>query len=151
MPSKDIDRDTDIVRLRTQGWTYAQIGAQYGISESAAYKAYRKTCSLVPVEAVNELRDIEKARLEAVIRELWGIAHARHPYVSQGRVFDDLEDDGPKLTALAGIVRASESLRKLYGLDAPNRVAINVVTDDVLNAEIARLKEIAGEIEAPDA
>lgn len=136
---KDINRDAEIVKLRTQGWTFEQIGAQYGITGNAAYKAYRRALALVPAEAVNELRETEKQRLETVIRELWKIAHARHPYVSQGRVFDDLEDDGPKLTALAGIVRASESLRKLYGVDAPNRVAVSVVTEDAIDAEIERL------------
>lgn len=145
----NLDRDTEIIKLRTEGWTFEQIGAQYGITGNAAYKAYRRTLALVPAEAVSELRNTEKQRLESVIRELWAIAHARHPYVNQGRVFDNIEDVGPKLTALAGIVRASESLRKLYGVDAPNRVAISVVTEDAIDAEIKRLSEQVGQIEAP--
>jgi hypothetical protein len=90
---------------------------------------------------VNELRQIECARLDAVIARLWDIVWADHPLVSNGRRFDDLEDAGPVLSALGQIVRTAESKRKLLGLDAPSRQTVTVVNEDVVDAEIRRLEQ----------
>lgn len=135
------EQDARAAHLRAQGRTYRAIAEELGVSTGTAYAAVSRAIAAVPVEAVGELRQIECARLDAVIARLWDVVHASHPYVSNGRVFDHLEDAGPVISALAAIVRTSESKRKLLGLDAPSRQTVTVVTEDAVDAEIRRLEE----------
>jgi hypothetical protein len=134
------EQDARAAHLRAEGRKYKDIAAELGCSVGTAYTAVTRAIAAVPVEAVGELRAVECARLDAVIARLWDIVHADHPYISQGRRFDDLQDSGPVISALSGIVKASESKRKLLGLDAPARQTITVVTEDAVDAEIRRLE-----------
>jgi Sigma-70, region 4 len=143
LPERDItnaETDEKAARLRAQGCTYPQIAQVMGCTVSTAWKRVQRAIAAVPVEAVGELRAIECQRLDAVIARLWGVVHADHPLVSHGRRWDDLQDAGPVLQALHGIVRASESKRKLLGLDAPSRSVVEVITEDVVDAELRRLE-----------
>lgn len=134
------EKDAHAARLRAQGCTYPQIAAELGCAVSTAYTAVQRAIAAVPVESVGELRQVECARLDAVIARLWDVVVADHPYISNGRRFDDVQDAGPVISALAGIVRASESKRKLLGLDAQPRQTVTVITEDVIDAELARLE-----------
>lgn len=134
------EQDSRAAHMRAEGRTYRAIAAELGVSVGTAYAAVQRAIAAVPVEAVGELRAVECARLDAVIAKLWDVVHAEHPLISNGRRFDDVEDAGPVISALAGIVRASESKRKLLGLDAPARQTITVVNEDVVDAEIRRLE-----------
>lgn len=154
--------------LRSQGLNYRQIADRQGCSAGTAYKRVQRAIAAIPMEAVDELRRIECDRLDAVIAKLWDIVHAEHPMVSHGRlirrqigwevdssgvevldpltneripVWQTIEDAGPVLSALNGIVRASESKRKLLGLDAPTRTQVHVITEDLVDEEIRRLEE----------
>lgn len=142
------EHDAKAAHLRAEGLTYRKIAETLGVTVGCAYKAVSRAIAAVPVEAVNELRQIECARLDAVIAKLWDIVHAEHPFVSNGRRFDDLHDVGPVLAALTGIVRTSESKRRLLGLDAPSRQTITVITEDAVDAEMRRLEQ---EIASADA
>lgn len=135
------EQDAQAAQLRAKGKPYREIAEIVGISKGGAYKAVQRAIAAVPVEAVNELRAIECARLDAVIARLWDIVDADHPYVSNGRRFDDLSDAGPVIHALTQIVRTSESKRRLLGLDAPTRQTLTVVTEDAVDAEIRRLEQ----------
>lgn len=134
------EQDARAAHLRAERRTYREIARELGCSASAAYQSVQRAIAAVPVEAVGELRAIECATLDAAIARLWDIVHAGHPYVSNGKVFYDLEDAGPVIAALNGIIKACESKRKLLGLDAPARQTITVVTEDAVDAELRRLE-----------
>ena len=157
----------DAARLRSHGLTIRQIAERQGCSVGAAYKRLQRAVKAVPVEAVEALRAIECERLDAVIARFWDIVGADHPYISHGRVmsiqvgielredgtealdadgktipvYERVQDAGPVMAALAGIIRASESKRKLLGLDAPTKAQIHVITEDMVDAELRRLED----------
>lgn len=133
------ERDAEAARLRSRGKTYRAIASELGMSLGAVHDAVQRAIAAVPVEAVNELRQIECARLDAIIAKAWEIVDAHHPVVSNGKLFDDLDDQAPVLAALALILRTAESKRKLLGLDAPTRRIISVVTEDVVDEDMRRL------------
>lgn len=140
MAARNPDRDVEMMRLRTDGWTYHEIGAKYGIGASGAYRAVMRGLSVVPVEAAAELRIVENARLDELAVVALNILRKKHPVVSQGRLFADLEDDGPRLAAIDRLLKINDARRKMNGLDAPSRVAINVVTEDIIDAQIEALE-----------
>lgn len=135
-----VERDAEMAHLRARGLSYRAIAGQVGCTASTAYLGVQRALAAVPVEAVGELRQVECARLDAVIARLWDVVEAEHPFISNGRRFDDVQDAGPVISALSGIVRASESKRKLLGLDAPARQMVTVVTEDAVDAELRRLE-----------
>ncbi len=142
------ERDSKAAHLRAQGRTYRQIGSEMGVQVATAYKMVGRAIASAPVEAVNELRAIESERLTAVIAKAWEIVHADHPYVSAGRLLTGVQDAGPVLAALNLIRTTSESLRKLYGLDAPARQTITVITEDAVDAELRRLETEVAALDA---
>lgn len=142
------ERDSKAAHLRAQGRTYRQIATELGVDVAAAYKMVGRAIASAPVEAVNELRAIESERLTAVIAKAWEIVHADHPYVSAGRLLTGVQDAGPVLAALNLIRTTSESLRKLYGLDAPARQTITVITEDAVDAELRRLETELASLDA---
>lgn len=65
---------------------------------------------------------------------LIGIIHRRHVIVNKGEIVRDeqgfpLIDSGPELAALAQWRQATESRRKLLGLDAAVKVDVNMDSD----------------------
>lgn len=159
-------RDTHCAELRRDGLSYRQIAAVMDMSVSGVHKAIRRAIDAVPVEAVSELRTMEAERLDADLVRLneldtvaWEILGRNHLVVNEGRIVQHdgapLVDSGPALTALT-VLRANcdarrknrESYRKLFGLDAPTRRIVEVITEDVLDAEIRRLQEEQAELTA---
>lgn len=145
------ERKNAVVRMRTSGMRFSQIAEELGYaSPASAVKAYHKALDEIPFEAVEQHRQLELQRLDRLIEEAWKLYEARHPVVSFGKVFFEaegpdgemvpIEDAGPKLAALKEIRALSESRRRLIGADAPTRTRIEVVTEDVIDAEIRRLE-----------
>lgn len=92
--------------LRIAGATYAQIGAQLGVTRQAAYKMVARVLERTRNDAdtgANELRRLETERLDALQVALWGLA-------SKG-------DAG----AIDRILKIMERRARLLGLDAPTR------------------------------
>lgn len=145
------ERDAQAAHMRAEGRTYRHIAEALSIGAGTAYQAVQRAIAAVPVEAVGELRQIECARLDAVIARLWDVVHADHPYISQGRLIEGVQDAGPVISALGGIIRASESKRKLLGLDAPSRQTITVITEDAVDAAIRQLETDIGALDRQDA
>ncbi len=110
-------------------------------------------------EPAAELRALEAARLDMLWRRAMLVLSRKHIAVSHGRIiylrepeckhgFEDegapvqgepLLDDGPVLAAIRELRQLSESRRKLFGLDAAT--VVQVISDDILDAEIRRLTE----------
>jgi len=88
--------------------------------------------------------DWEADRLDRVIERAFAIADKRHVATSGGTIVRDddgnpLEDDGPTLQALDRIIRASESRRRLFGLDVPTKVDATVVETTQQDLELQQL------------
>lgn len=125
---------------------------------------------------VETWRAVEAERLEASLRRLdllaekaWAILDTDHVTVSQGRTFEDIADPGPSLQAIDRLIkieeqrrRISESLRKLFGVDAPQQVEAtftevtqqDVELQELLNEAKAKMEaqqaRILGNGEAPE-
>lgn len=94
------------MRLRVLGATYAQIGERLGISKQAAHEYVTTELALLraqTAEAAEQVRDLELARLDAVLVPQLKAAIEG----SQG--------------AVDRVLRIQERRAKLLGLDAPTK------------------------------
>lgn len=126
------ERARAAVELRVQGQPYAQIAAQLGYAdESGARHAVSRLLARHEADSIDELRAVHSARLETVLSSFWA-----------GMVSGNA--DAAKI-----VLRTLDSLAKLYGLDAPTRVALGPPVSDVEFAnEAARLIERISELGA---
>lgn len=122
-------KDAEAAHLRAEGLTYPQIADRMGCAVSTAYESVQRAIAAVPVEAVGVLRQVECDRLDGIIAKLWDIIN------------HDDTGTGDKIAALNGVMRTSESKRKLLGLDAPARQTVTVISEDAVDAELRRLEE----------
>lgn len=74
------ERRTMALQLRKAGLTYQEIADRVGYSAPCgAYKAVKTALEALPVEAVDELRQVEGARLDQLQAGLWARAVAGNP------------------------------------------------------------------------
>lgn len=92
-----------------------------------------------------EGKKTELAELARISRYLLDVMNREHICVDHGRVILDegrrVLDDAPGIRAALGLVRVQERRAKLLGLDAPAKARVEVVTEDMVDAEIRRLTE----------
>jgi hypothetical protein len=143
----NIDRDIEALELRRQGFTYDQIAMSLGYTgKSGAYSAVQRALALSVRETADEVRQLEIERLEDLRRPALEALRRRHLVVSQGKVMYDpstgepLIDSMPALHAIDRLIKISERMAAFRGLDAPRRSVSEVLTLDVIQAEILRLK-----------
>lgn len=92
------------VELRTQGWTYARIAKECGVSIQSAYQAvvrYLEETRAVSREHAEEIRRLELDRLDRMLS-----------------AFGPRAEDGDAAAA-DRVLRIQERRAKLLGLDAP--------------------------------
>lgn len=135
------ERDAEAARLRSQGYSYQRIADTLGYSDKgAAHHAVHRVLQLTVQEAGDELRKMERERLDRLSEAAWAVLERQHVTVSNGRIVslngEPLPDDGPVLAAIDRLLRISESRRKLEGLDAPSRVSVDA---EHLGAEITAI------------
>lgn len=125
------ERERDALELRIGGKTYDQIADALGYSErGGAAKAVSRALAATIQEPADELRRLEAERLDALDRVLWPLAL-----------------DG-NLGAVARCLAIMARRAKLFGLDAPPRHAIEVLTTEALEAAMGRLERENAELEA---
>ena len=61
---------------------------------------------------------------------------------------EPLVDDGPVITAGLALLRVMERRAKYLGLDAPVKSRVEVITEDVIDAELAALARQVAENDA---
>lgn len=107
-------RRAEAVKLRVQGLTFKQIAERLGIGGDTALKDVRSVIQQEVSAAVDELRQVEDMRLNAVIAQAV-------------KVLQEQQDD-PELVlkALDRIMRAGKHRRDLWGLDVPPRLDVTV-------------------------
>lgn len=146
------ERDAQAARLRSQGRTYREIAEELGFaSRGAAHDAVARALHAVVKDDAEALRQREAERLDGLYEEALAVLERTHYAHSHGRlVYDDdgrpLQDDGPKLAAIRELRTLRESYRKLYGLDAPQRLSVDA---EQLGAEILSLLDAATQ-DGPD-
>lgn len=132
---EQIEKDHEAARLRSQSLTFRQIGERLGVTGQAAFAMVKRAIADIPREGTEELIALELAKLDAIEAKYAEITQGLHPMVSMsGKIVgftDDetgkeiyLEDSAPVIRALDGLLKVSESRRKLLGLNAPTRTEL---------------------------
>ena len=107
---QSVDRQRQALQLRAGGATYQQIADALGYRGAAgALKAVRAGLLATLQEPADELRTLELARLDALLRAVW-------PKAMRG-----------ELTAVDRVLKIMERRANLLGLDAPVRVNIGAL------------------------
>jgi hypothetical protein len=138
-----IEREALAVTLRKEGKPYRDIGVALGVSESRAHHIVSRALRRTVQEPSDELRRLERERLDALEVAAWRQLNMDHVMVSHGKVVPGVIDEAAKLAALDRLLKIQERRARLLGLDAPTRH--QVLTMDAVDEEIARLE---GEMEA---
>lgn len=107
--------------LRAQGLTYRQIAAELGVGRSTVGDLLGESKALALKEMTewgHVIREQEDARLIEIIEAGWAMV---------SRVAGVVDDKGVPVdykaaAALTTVLRASESRRKLWGVDAPTKI-----------------------------
>ena len=130
-PRNQKDRDVWAAERHVKdNWTFQQIADALQVaSRGRAYNCVQRGLRITgaPTEqAASEVRAIHRARLELATEAALQILETAHVTVSNGQIVrldgEPLPDDVPVLQAIDRIVKISESLRKLDGIDAPAKV-----------------------------
>lgn len=107
------ERAAACLELRKAGASYTEVGRAVGISRTHAHRLVVTQLRQMrenTAELADELRELELARLDSLLRTAIQIAK------------DASETPENRLKAVNTSVRLSESRRKLLGLDAPERM-----------------------------
>lgn len=132
--------DAKVIAMKSSGMTFREIASELGFAaQSYVYSCYQRGKRRIVEPAVTEYRAKQLARIEAERLIAEEILHATHPVVSNGRVFNDLEDAGPKLSALDRLVKLDNQESDLLGLKAPTRVEAMVTETTQQDLELAEM------------
>jgi AraC-like DNA-binding protein len=124
------ERDARAAQLRAEGWTLQQIADELGYTDkSNARQAIQRALREIVQGPAEALIRQEAARLDSLYEEALDVLHRDHVMVSHGRIVTDddgnpLPDDGPKLAAIDRLVKVRESYRRLFGLDARQKIDV---------------------------
>ena len=130
-------QDQEAARMRSRSMSYAQIGAQLGMTKQAAYKAVQRAIADIPLEAAETVLQMELAKLDDAELRLYAIMGKTHYRVgNNGRVVTYVEnegdtprplvDDGPVMQAIQTLIRLADRRAKLLGLNAPTQVHADI-------------------------
>lgn len=134
-----MEKDHEAAKLRSRGLTYKAIGERLEMSGPGAFQAVQRAIEDIPKEATHEIIALELAKLDNLESRYYDIMEKHHAYVSaSGKVALDqygqpIEDDGPVMQAMAGLLKVADRRAKLLGLNAPTRTELTgvVVTADL--------------------
>ena len=146
--AETVEQDARAWELHCARLTEREIAAQLGIDPATAHRSIVRGAAMIQTPEATEGKKAELAELASISRYLRGVMNREHIRVDHGRVILDegrrVLDDGPGIRAALGLVRVQERRAKLLGLDEPAKSRIEVITADVIEAEIRRLEEKLG-------
>lgn len=124
------------LELRLQGWQYAAIGADLGVSMQRAWTMVQEAMADSVREPADKLRELEVARLDSLTAKLMprALGETDDPPIDQDR-------------AVLRIVQISDRRAKLLGLDAP----VEIVVTETPEERAARIAERWRTFKAGDA
>lgn len=167
-------RDHKAAELRGQGYSFQRIADELGFaSKGHAHEAVMRAYAEIPSEETEQAKRLDLERIDRLIEHAWAIMLRDHVTVSQGRVvgkrigwerdddgsiirdgegnpvglYEDVLDDGPALAAIRELRGLLERRAKIIGYEAPARARVEVVTSDMIEAEIARLEAEVGRLD----
>jgi transposase len=121
---KDSARRMEALSLRLAGLTYEQIAERLDMSKSGAIDLVNRTLNRAENQAVDQMRDLEATRLDRAQAAIWT------------RV---LEGDAK---AVDTFLRISQRRAKLFGLDAPTAINLNVGIRNEMEQALTHLQNI---------
>lgn len=154
--AETMERDHRAYDLFRRGLSYRQIGAELGFSHQAASDAIRRAAkdnASDPLEQA-DARQAVYDRLQDYRRAAQRVLNARHYVVSQGGKLvlgpdgNPLADGDPVLRALNTLIKIEQEENRLRDLYPPLRSRVEVITEDMVDGEIARLTAELGEADA---
>lgn len=120
-------------------FTYSQIATELGVSVSTAHERVTRGMQAVPCEDVIEAKRLELAKLDNIERKLLVVLGREHVKIDHGQTIMELRtilDDAPVIHAAMALLKVQERRARLLGLDEPVRARIEVITEEMLDAEI---------------
>jgi AraC-like DNA-binding protein len=132
----DLEREALIIDLHAQHFTWRAIAQQVGVSHTQCQRIFQAARDRIPADRLNDLRVDHHELAYRAISDLLKIAE--NPNVS------------PRTRAEAwnSIRGWSESDRKLFGVDAPTRREITVISNETVDSAIAELNREMAQMEA---
>lgn len=157
---EQMDKDARALALYCQGMNYTEIAREIGWKTRAvALQAVRRAIADRQKDAFGQADEFTAAvtRIQAGIRRCQEIIDTPHFLATPGgkiaTVWDvELEqdvpvlDDGPKQRAITEMRHLNDQLITLMDLKPASKQRVEVVTQDVVNDEIARLAKEVGEL-----
>ena len=128
------ERRARVIALRRQRVSFEDIGRVLGVNKQRAHQIYVKALREIPAAEITEHRAEELVLVDDAIRDLLKLAR---------------DHDRPRTAVEAwNAIRGwSERKARLLGLDAPSRKSVEVITSDMIDAEIgwrSRSVKVAG-------
>ena len=150
-----VEQDQRAWELHVARLTEREIAAQLELAKSTVHDSIKRGRALNRSPEAAELKKDELAELDRISRQLWAIALDDHPKVDHGRVIylpNPADPSNRKVLLDKRInMQAYRELRmvqgrraSLLGLDAPAQHRVDVITEDVLEANIRRLEAELG-------
>lgn len=170
-------RDMRAAELHGQGWTHERIAAELGFgSRGRVSEAIDRAFSQIATPGAAEAKRLDMERLDRLIEKNWAALERQHFAVSNGRVvrrfvglerdedgierldadgktipvFEDVQDDAPIAMHTVTILRLIERRAKMYSYDEPVRSRVEVITSDIVEANIAELEAQLGRNDPAD-
>lgn len=144
-PNQD-DRDTWAADRWADGWLLKDIAAALDISVPTAHESIDRAMAAsrdAKISAGDRARAVQRARLERAHEAAMAVLEAEHITISHGKVVlrgdQPVPDHDPILRTIDRIVRISESLRRLDGLDAPVKVDATVTETTQQDTELQEM------------
>lgn len=123
------EREARIIELRKSRVSFRDIGNELGISHARAYQIYKNVLDRIPATQLAALRLESNELIERGITNLLEIAESTSV------------SPRTRVEAWNGVLKFCESQRKLYGVDAPQRKEIAVLTEDTVDKALRKLSE----------
>lgn len=172
---KTAQRDHAALDLKVKGWSLQRIADELGYaSKGAVHNGIRRAFQDIPTPEAADEKRLDLERIDRLIEAAWEVLEREHVAYSNGQVirrrtgdverdddgferlddkgktipvYEEVLDDGPLLASIDRIRSLLERRAKIIGYDAAARSRIEVITEDVVDAE---LKSLAEEIAAHD-
>jgi hypothetical protein len=154
--AETIERDHRAYDLFRRGLSYRQIGAELGVSHQTAFDAVRRAArdnAVDPLEAA-EARQAFLDRFQDYRRAAQRELAARHyAHTQSGRLVTGpdgkpLTDGEPNMRALDRLLKIDDMELRLRDLYPAAKSRVEVITEDAVDAECARLAREIAEREA---
>jgi AraC-like DNA-binding protein len=132
-----IAKDRRAADMRSLGYTYQLIANEFGCSVSTAHGMVRRAVDELPTEGAAEVRKIELEKIDNAERYLQSVIQNPPPKISaSGRIVKDEQgnvvvDEGARMDAVNGILKAQAARARLLGLNAPTKIQEEILIHQV--------------------